>query len=99
MNHHVGRVMFAIRHHARALEPLAMELFAAVTLGKLGTWESTLGGPNSNYIERPNGKRFYLRGIVKPMPRIEVRTSRRGPVVAVLKSRNDVWRWAEKAAA
>jgi hypothetical protein len=86
------QILYAVRHHAKSLEPMVTELICRIALSDaLGEFGSTSNGPNSNYIERTK-KRYYLSG--RPaLGEIWVRpySRPRAPYVwRVLKTRMDV---------
>lgn len=93
-------VVYAIRHHAKALEPLVMELSLALNLECPGhVIKSTRLDPGSNswFTELPDGRQFFFTGFLSPRPMIRVRRQYRNPKQnrITLTKRSDVWEWVK----
>lgn len=87
------RVKYALDHHASVLKPVFEALqYALDGSGVPHAFGSRLGGPNSNFIQLAS-RRFYLYGVVRSDPGIEIRSRVRGPVLAKLRNERDVVRW------
>lgn len=87
---YMARTWYALNHHASPLkEPFCVLLGIASSKGFL--WKSWKGGQNSNYFYRADRK-YFLKGILRPDPGIEIRRMVRGPVIAKVKNERDAWR-------
>lgn len=87
------RVRYALDHHANVLKPVAESLlYSLAGSGLVHSFGSWRGGANSNYIDIA-GRRFFLYGVLRPDPGIEVRARVRGPVLVKLANERDVLRW------
>jgi hypothetical protein len=85
-------LMYAVRHHAKVLEPLLQELSTVLLFTDASwSWGTWKGGINSNFIT-VNGKQYFLAG--RPaLGCIEVKLSEYGSPVWRLKTRVDVLSW------
>jgi hypothetical protein len=87
------RVAYALDHHAKPLKPLVDTLRTALdesgVLHVFGHWST---GNNSNYIKLAN-RRVYIRGVLKPVPKIEVLDKCRGQAVYEMFNERDVLRF------
>jgi hypothetical protein len=89
----IARVKYALDHHADVLRPITDALlYSLAGSGIAHSFGSRRGGTNSNYLD-VSGERYYLKGVVRPDPGIEVRASVLGPVLVKLKNERDVIRW------
>jgi len=92
------RVAYALNHHAKPLRPIVDALRTALdesgNLHSFGHWST---GNNSNYIEVLNKqsryRRYYIRGVIRPVPKIEVLDKCRGQAVHELFNERDVLRF------
>jgi hypothetical protein len=88
------RVKYALEHHGSPLKPIFETLlYALAGSGFSHSWGSRRGGANSNYILLGDGRKFYLYGVLRPDPGIEVRKRVRGPVLVKLENEREVLRW------
>jgi hypothetical protein len=89
----MARVKYALDHHAAVLMPVVDSLlYSLAEKGIMHRFGSRLGGANSNYLDVP-GRRFHFKGIIRPVPGVEVRERVRGPVLVKLQNERDVLRW------
>lgn len=93
---YVAQVLHRLDHHGKPLKPIWDPLIAI--MGSKGAkWSTWKGGFQSNYFLFPDGRKFYVYGVLKPTPCIEVRNRPRDPSPIVrLENERDVWRFAEK---
>jgi len=94
------KVKYALDHHAKPLKPLYLSLLVALAgSGKTHCWQHWREGANSNYIVVKEGtfpRFYYLRGVLKPEPVIEIRRGTvRGPALLKLTNERDCVRWVE----
>ena len=86
------RILYALRHHAKVLEPLFQELLAVLWISDHDyVWDTWRGGSNSNFIAF-NGQRYYLTARPE-RGEIEVKLTARGLPKWRWRTRLDVQDW------
>jgi hypothetical protein len=89
----MARVWHALDHHAHPLFPIWVRLLG-IFASKGFYWKSWKGGQNSNYFYK-DGVKYFVKGILRPDPGLEVRRKKNGPVIVKLTSDRDVWRFGD----